>query len=119
MVNQEDNSNKPCEERPVLQYLTDELGEGSAQEIASRLDESDARYSEEEVQDIICEVMRRSCCETAPATLKERILERLAELGRVQVQRTTFQVTADTDGAAIRYSRETTISAESALYTDE
>ncbi|WGW10509.1 mycothiol system anti-sigma-R factor [Saxibacter everestensis] len=72
-----------CEEsrrqnlRRLYDYLDGELGQAEIAEIKAHLQECSPCESELSIESMLKDLVRRSCSESAPASLRERIRERI------------------------------------------
>ena len=74
-------------------FIDHELAEADAEKIRHHLDECRPCLDMEAVERTIKAVVARSCCESAPSTLRERVLVQLREIrvGDMQVREVTVR----------------------------
>lgn len=69
------NERCQCEEAldKLEEYLDSEIGELDADRLREHLSECTSCYGEAELEQRLRALLRRSCCETAPETLRVRV----------------------------------------------
>lgn len=71
-----------CEEAldKLEEFLDSEIGELDANRLRAHLDECASCYGEAELEQRLRALLRRSCCETAPETLRTKVRTELTIL---------------------------------------